>query len=296
MAGCEDRGEEHDAVHGMSLEEFEVLELALGVVIGVGQEHLAAAFTQHLADTGGDAADGLGVDLGHDDADDARGTSAQRSGLRGGRVPGALDRLANPLALVIRQVAAVQIARHRSTGDACELRHFLDRHDAPPSLIRTMIPSVLHGSRRTRPQNGRVTATELRNRTRRNPPPPDFPSPGFPGPLLSRLSTKGRLLSTSVTKERLLSRYATKGRLLSTSATKGPFQRPSWKICLASASSWKVCLATSPYVDSPLSNVPLGGQVCLATASALPRCRQTPLLTTAKGRNEHVVPPLRSQV
>ena len=64
VAGCEDRGEEHDAVHGMSLEEFEVLELALGVVIGVGQEHLAAAFTQHLADTGGDAADGLGVDLG----------------------------------------------------------------------------------------------------------------------------------------------------------------------------------------------------------------------------------------
>ena len=175
VAGCEDRGEEHDAVHGMSLEEFEVLELALGVVIGVGQEHLAAAFTQHLADTGGDAADGLGVDLGHDDADDARGTGAQRSGLRGGRVPGALDRLANPLALVIRQVAVVQIVRHRSTGDACELRHFLDRHDAPPSLIRTMIPSVLHGSRRTRPQNGRVTATELRNRTRRNPPPPDFP-------------------------------------------------------------------------------------------------------------------------
>lgn len=175
VAGCEDRGEEHDAVHGMSLEEFEVLELALGVVIGVGQEHLAAAFTQHLADTGGDAADGLGVDLGHDDADDARGTGAQRSGLRGGRVPGALDRLANPLALVIRQVAAVQIARHRSTGDACELRHFLDRHDAPPSLVRTMIPSVLHGSRRTRPQNGRVAATELPNRTRRKPPPPDFP-------------------------------------------------------------------------------------------------------------------------
>ena len=128
----QDRGDEHDAVHGMSLEEFEVLELALGVVIGVGQEHLVAAFTQHLADTGGDAADGLGVDLGHDDADDERGTGAQRSGLRGGRVPGALDRLANPLALVIRQVAAVQIARHRSTGDACELRHFLDRHDAPP--------------------------------------------------------------------------------------------------------------------------------------------------------------------
>lgn len=174
VARREDRGDEHDAVRGMSLEEFEVLELALGVVIGVGQEHLVAAFTQHLADTGGDAADGLGVDLGHDDADDERRTGAQRSGLRGGRVPGALDRLANPLALVIRQVAAVQIARHRSTGDACELRHFLDRQDAPLTGPNHDTP-VLQGSRRTRPQNGRVTATELPNRTRRNPPPPDFP-------------------------------------------------------------------------------------------------------------------------
>ena len=105
-------------------------------------------------------------------------------------------------------------------------------------------------------------------------------SPSFPGPLLSRLSTKGRLLSTSVTKERLLSRYATKGRLLSTSATKGPFQRPSWKICLASASSWKVCLATSPYVDSPLCNVPLGGQPALQRpprwTSLLSNCQRPP--------------------
>ena len=92
--------------------------------------------------------------------------------------------------------------------------------------------------------------------------PSESPSPGlpFPGPLLSRLSTKGRLLSTS--------------------ATKGPFQRPSWKICLASASSWKVCLATSPYVDSPLSNVPLGGQPALQRpprwTSLLSNCQHPP--------------------
>ena len=174
VAGCEDRGEEHDAVHGMSLEEFEVLELALGVVIGVGQEHLAAAFTQHLADTGGDAADGLGVDLGHDDADDARGTGAQRSGLRGGRVPGALDRLANPLALVIRQVAAVQIARHRSTGDACELRHFLDRHDAPFTGPNHDTPGTpgLPPHQATERTSGSYRAAESY--------PSETPSPGLP--------------------------------------------------------------------------------------------------------------------
>ena len=109
---------EHDAIDRVVLEQVEILELALGHVVSIREQHLVPAATEHLTDTRSNAAHGFRVDLGHDDADELGGAGAQRAGLVGPHVSGQLNRLLNALGLVRRDISTVEVARDGGARNA----------------------------------------------------------------------------------------------------------------------------------------------------------------------------------
>ena len=123
---------EHDAIDRVVLEQVEILELTLGHVISIREQHLVATATEYLANTGGNAAHGFRVNLRHDDADELGGTGAQRASLTRSHVSGQLNRLLNALGLVRRDISTVEVARDRGARNASQLGHIFHLYHEHP--------------------------------------------------------------------------------------------------------------------------------------------------------------------
>ena len=123
---------QHNAVNRVVLEQVEVFELAIRDVVSIGKQHLVPATTEHLANTGGNAAHGFGVDLRYDDANELGGTGAQRASLAGSHVSGQLDCMLNALGLVRRDISTVEVARDGGARNACQLGHIFHLYHEHP--------------------------------------------------------------------------------------------------------------------------------------------------------------------
>ena len=129
VLGGDDGGDEDDAVHLALLgKEAQEVHLARGVVVCVGEKDLVSGLVQDEGDARDHPAHGGGVDLGDDDAHDVGLAGAQGLGLAGGDVAGLLDDAADGGALLLGDVAVVQVARDRRARDACHLGNLVDVH------------------------------------------------------------------------------------------------------------------------------------------------------------------------
>ena len=125
----DDGGDKDDAVNLVLLrEEAQEVHLARGVVVRVGKQHLVAGGVEHGRDARDHPAHRGGVDLGDDDPHDVGLARAQGLGVLGRHVAGLLDDAADGGALLLADVAVVEIARDRRPRDACHLRDLVDVH------------------------------------------------------------------------------------------------------------------------------------------------------------------------
>ena len=123
---------EHDAIDRVVLEQVEILELTLGHVVSIREQHLVASATEHLANAGGNAAYGFRVDFRHDDADELSGAGTQRASLAGPHVSGQLNRLLNALGLIRRDISTVEVARDGGARNAGQLGHIFHLYHEHP--------------------------------------------------------------------------------------------------------------------------------------------------------------------
>ena len=123
---------QHDAIDRVVLEQVEVLELTLGNVVGVGEQHLIPAATKHLANACGNSAHRLGVNLRHDDTDELGRAGTQGTSLVGPHIAGLLDRLFNALGLISRDISTVEIARNRGVRNTRQLGDILHLYHEYP--------------------------------------------------------------------------------------------------------------------------------------------------------------------
>ena len=129
VLGRDDGGDEDDPVHLALLgKQMQVVNLARGVVVGVGEKDLVAGLVQDERDARDHPAHRGGVDLGDDDAHDVGLAGAQGLGLTGGDVAGLLDDTADGGALLLGDVAVIQVARDRGAGHTRHLRDLVDVH------------------------------------------------------------------------------------------------------------------------------------------------------------------------
>ena len=131
----EDRGNEDDAVDLVPLgKEVEVVDLDLLVVVSVGEKHLVAVLGKNLGDACHHAANGVRVDLGDDDANELGLSRAQRPRLLGGHVARLVDDACDELALLLRDVTVVEVARDGRPRNPGKLGNLVYVHVPLPSL------------------------------------------------------------------------------------------------------------------------------------------------------------------
>ena len=122
----ENGGQQDDARHLVGAEQIQVLQLLFLVVVRVGQQEQIPLPAEHPADAGGDGGDGIGVNLGHDDADLADLLGAQHLGVGVGPVAQLFNDRPDELFFLLAQAAAVEVTGNCGVGHPRHFRNFID--------------------------------------------------------------------------------------------------------------------------------------------------------------------------
>ena len=110
MLRCQHGGNQNDAIHIILAEGSEIGQLLIGIIFRIGKQKLIACFIELTADTGDNARNRFGINLGDHDSDDFCTFCPQRLCLFRWGIPCLRDHAADRFFFFLADISLIQIA------------------------------------------------------------------------------------------------------------------------------------------------------------------------------------------
>ena len=122
------RSHKNNPVYRIILEQTHILYFLRRCIIRSGKQHLVIPLRKNLFDSCRNPADGFWINLWYNHPDQTRFLGSKHTRLRRWLIAGLINYFLNLFFLLVTDVSAVQVSRHRCAGYSCQFGNFFDRH------------------------------------------------------------------------------------------------------------------------------------------------------------------------